>query len=186
MKSEASTRCAMARGLCLLALVGSLLQGGAVSASGPVQGGSLTVGIEEDFVGFDPIKARFLGAMDRNVLMAVQERLFDLDENGNLVPELALSASTSPDGRVWTIRLREGVAFHDGTPFNAGGVSNNSSRSLIPDIKSMAKRYPMPAKNPWVRLMKKLPDTLLPFLKNISEFNTATPNTAQFTVIKGR
>lgn len=132
MENDARTRGAVARGLCLLALAAILVQGASASASGPVQGGSLTVGIEEDFVGFDPIKARFLGAMDRNVLMAVEERLFDLDEKGDLVPELALSASTSPDGKVWTIRLREGVAFHDGTPFNADAVVAHWQRLLDP------------------------------------------------------
>jgi len=130
--NDSRLRSAGAKGLCLLVLAALLVQGAPAAASGPVQGGSLTVGIEEEFNGFDPIKARFLGAMDRHVAMAVEERLFDLDEKGNLVPELALSASTSPDGRVWTIKLRQGVAFHDGTPFNADAVVAHWQRLLDP------------------------------------------------------
>lgn len=138
-RNDSRTPSSVVKGLCLLALMAILVQGAPASASGPVQGGSLTVGIEEDFVGFDPIKARFLGAMDRNVLLAVEERLFDLDEKGNLVPELALSASTSPDGKVWTIRLREGVAFHDGTPFNADAVVAHWQRLLDPKNRYMGR-----------------------------------------------
>lgn len=43
-------------------------------------------------------------------------------------PDLATSWSTSPDGLVWTFKLRKGVTFHDGTPFNAEAVKFNIDR----------------------------------------------------------
>ena len=43
-------------------------------------------------------------------------------------PDLATSWSTSPDGLVWTFKLRSGVTFHDGTPFNAEAVKFNIDR----------------------------------------------------------
>lgn len=131
MRASNDLRATAAKALCALAVLAA--PGGVpAAASEPVQGGSLTVGIENDFAGFDPIRARFLGPMDRNVAMAVQERLFDLDDKGDLVPELALSASRSADGKVWTVRLRQGVAFHDGTPFNADAVVAHWQRLLEP------------------------------------------------------
>jgi peptide/nickel transport system substrate-binding protein len=45
-----------------------------------------------------------------------------------LVPRLATSWETSPDGLTYTFHLREGVKFHDGTPFNAAAVEFNVRR----------------------------------------------------------
>ncbi len=43
-------------------------------------------------------------------------------------PELAESWEMSPDGKAWTFRLRQGVVFHDGTPFDADAVVANFRR----------------------------------------------------------
>jgi peptide/nickel transport system substrate-binding protein len=45
-----------------------------------------------------------------------------------LIPGLARSWSKSRDGRTWTFNLRQGVRFHDGTPFNAAAVCANFDR----------------------------------------------------------
>ena len=104
----------------------------------PKPGGNLTVGMELEFRGFDPLKAQYTGIADRTVLMAVEERLFDTDTKGNLVPELALSAKPSKNGKNWTIALRKGVKFHDGTPFNADAVAGHWQRLLDPNNKFFA------------------------------------------------
>ena len=104
----------------------------AASVAKPAQGGTLTVAVEEDSKGFDPIKAGTLSLSARNSAMAVEERLFDLDAKGKLVPELGLSAVSSKDGRSWTIKLRKGVSFHDATPFNADAVVAHWERMLDP------------------------------------------------------
>src|SRR5215470_18212005 len=43
-------------------------------------------------------------------------------------PSLAESWETSPDGRVWTFHIRQGVTFHDGTPLDAAAVKANFDR----------------------------------------------------------
>jgi peptide/nickel transport system substrate-binding protein len=43
-------------------------------------------------------------------------------------PDLAASWSVSPDGTVWTFKLRKGVTFHDGTPWNAEAAKLNIDR----------------------------------------------------------
>ena len=50
------------------------------------------------------------------------ERLMDMDTKGNLVPCLAESWETSPDGLTITIHLRKGVKFHDGTTMTSKDV----------------------------------------------------------------
>lgn len=52
------------------------------------------------------------------------------------VPGLATSWEISPDGLVYTFALRQGVTFHDGTPFNAQAVAANLDRITSPDTGS--------------------------------------------------
>lgn len=48
-------------------------------------------------------------------------------------PSLAESWAVSDDGLVWTFQLRQGVTFHDGTPFNAEAVKWNFDRWRLSD-----------------------------------------------------
>lgn len=126
-------------GLCIMTVLGYSGRGECAPAlSGPVTGGTLTVGMELEFRGFDPLKANYMGLADRTVAMAMEERLFDMDAKGNLVPELALSAKPAKDGKSWSIKLRKGVSFHDGTQFNADAVVGHWQRLLDPKNKYFA------------------------------------------------
>jgi len=59
------------------------------------------------------------------------------DEKFNdIVPDLAESWTLSPDSLKWTFKLRKGVAFHDGTPFNAESVKFNIEKVLDPKTGS--------------------------------------------------
>jgi peptide/nickel transport system substrate-binding protein len=59
----------------------------------------------------------------------ITERLVDFVPGGtDLIPGLATEWSANEDGTVWTFKLREGVNFHDGTPFNAEAVKFNIDR----------------------------------------------------------
>jgi peptide/nickel transport system substrate-binding protein len=55
------------------------------------------------------------------------EGLFRWTPQG-LVPWLARDVTVTPDGKLWTLKLRDGVTFHDGTPFNAEAVKFNLER----------------------------------------------------------
>ena len=54
----------------------------------------------------------------RIVFSSICDKLFDIDEKLNVVPQLATSHETSADGLAVTIKLRSGVKFHDGEPFD--------------------------------------------------------------------
>jgi peptide/nickel transport system substrate-binding protein len=45
-----------------------------------------------------------------------------------IVPDLALSWTNSPDFKTWTFKLRTGVVFHDGTPFTSAVVAPSLAR----------------------------------------------------------
>jgi len=78
---------------------------------------TLRIGIAEDPDILDPSIGRtYVG---RIVFSAFCDKLFDIDEKLNIVPQLALSHETSADGKEMTIKLRPGVKFHDGEPLDA-------------------------------------------------------------------
>jgi peptide/nickel transport system substrate-binding protein len=75
----------------------------------------------------DPDQARtFVG---RIVFESLCDKLVDITPSLEIVPQLATSWEWSDDGLQLTMTLREGVVFHDGTPFNAEAVAANIDRS---------------------------------------------------------
>lgn len=65
---------------------------------------------------------------------SIYDYLIELDANtGELVPSLATAWETE-DGKVWTINLREGVTFHDGSEFTAEDVKFTLERTQDPDL----------------------------------------------------
>lgn len=65
---------------------------------------------------------------DQNFLFPVYDRLVYSAPDGSLEPMLATDWSVSEDGGAIDMTLREGVTFHDGTPFNAEAVKANLDR----------------------------------------------------------
>ena len=59
----------------------------------------------------------------RSVASAVFEPLYEPGVGGSVIPWLAATAPVpNDDFTVWTVELRDGVSFHDGTPFDADSV----------------------------------------------------------------
>ena len=89
---------------------------------------TLRIGLAEDPDTLDPSIARtYVG---RIVFAAFCDKLFDIDEKLNIVPQLALSHETSADGKEVTIKLRSGVKFQDGEPFDAEAAKFSLERHL--------------------------------------------------------
>src|SRR5882757_6706718 len=89
---------------------------------------NLRIGLAEDADILDPTLARtYVG---RIVFASLCDKLFDIDEKLNIVPQLALSQETSADGKTVTIKLRSGVKFHDGEPFDAEAAKYSLERHL--------------------------------------------------------
>jgi peptide/nickel transport system substrate-binding protein len=89
---------------------------------------TLRIGLAEDPDILDPSIARtYVG---RIVFSAFCDKLFDIDEKLNIVPQLALSYETSADGKEMTIKLRPGVKFHDGEPLDAEAAKFSIERHM--------------------------------------------------------
>src|SRR3954454_3903970 len=89
---------------------------------------TLRIGLAEDPDMLDPTLGRtYVG---RIVFATFCDKLFDIDEKLNIVPQLALSHETSADGKEMTIKLRPNVKFHDGEPFDAEAAKFSLERHL--------------------------------------------------------
>ena len=90
----------------------------------PRRGGSLTFATEAEINSFDPRQ----GAWDSTGLLyarTVYDPLFTQAADGSIKPFLAQSITPNADYTQWTIRLRPGISFHDGSPLDATTVKVN-------------------------------------------------------------
>jgi peptide/nickel transport system substrate-binding protein len=119
----------MKRFVVLLGVAGlATLFLGACSAPGPSSAKSsthipanvLTFAYPKTWINLDPAESE---ATENDVLPEIYQTLATLNvTTGQLVPELALSWSSSDGAKQWTFHLRPGVKFQDGTPFTAEAV----------------------------------------------------------------
>jgi peptide/nickel transport system substrate-binding protein len=87
---------------------------------------TLRIGLAEDPDVLDPSLARsFVG---RIVFASLCDKLVDIDEKLNIVPQLATSWQWSADNKQLTMKLRPGVTFQDGEKFDAAAVKFNIER----------------------------------------------------------
>jgi peptide/nickel transport system substrate-binding protein len=95
-----------------------------ISTAKPKRGGTLTFGIDTEEGGFDPTTARW----DEGGFLygrTVFDPIAIVTAAGQVEPYLAQSITSNPDFTVFTITLRPGIVFHDGTPLNAAALLLN-------------------------------------------------------------
>jgi peptide/nickel transport system substrate-binding protein len=120
---------------------------GPASATNPAEGSAAAPAVEAGTAGgefvysagtepttFDP---HFITDVNTaRATVQVYETLIAWNENSELVPCLAESWTVSDDQLSWTFKLREGVTFHDGEPFNAEAVKYNLERLMSEETAS--------------------------------------------------
>ena len=102
-------------------------QAAATSAQPGVRGGTLTIALSAEPVDTDP--ANTGGTPSQAAEMLMYNGLVNLTPDQQIVPDLA--ESWTADNDTWTFKLRQGVTFHDGTPFNAAAVKYMFDRYLV-------------------------------------------------------
>lgn len=102
------------------ACIGEEKDGTAEGAGSGEDSQELVIGISSDVSNW--YLDKFADGDSRFVWSQVYETLVRLDSDLNITPGLAESWETSDNGTTWIFHLRQGVTFHDGTPFNASSV----------------------------------------------------------------
>ena len=101
------------------------------------RGVSINISLEPDSL--DPTMSS--GASVAQVVhTTVLEGLMKIEESGATTPLLAESWSKDPDGKAYTFRLRKGVYFHDGAPFDASAVRFSFERAKAPGSTNKARK----------------------------------------------
>ncbi|MGK4329790.1 glutathione ABC transporter substrate-binding protein [Lonsdalea quercina] len=90
------------------------------------QAQDLRVSMYADITGLDPHDTS--DTLSYSVQSGIFERLFQFDSAMKLVPRLATGYTSNDNATEFTITLRDGVTFQDGTPFNAEAVKANLDR----------------------------------------------------------
>jgi len=130
MRSTRALRTAIASGVVVAVALVVALGAGAGGKAGHVKNrGTLVIGLAEEPDALDPTLARtFVG---RIVFLHMCEKLYDLDAKLHIVPQLAAALpQVSQDKLTYTIKLRTGIKFNDGTAFNADAVKTSLERHL--------------------------------------------------------
>ncbi|MGG0936869.1 ABC transporter substrate-binding protein [Brevibacillus centrosporus] len=99
----------------------------------------LVVAAEQEPVGYDPHKVP--AASSVRVYALLYDSLTKLDENMNIVPNLAEKWEIAPDGKTITMFLHKGVKFHNGKDMTADDVKFSFERIMNPDTGAIAKSY---------------------------------------------
>lgn len=118
----------------VIAVVGGLLLVAGISSAysqEPRMGGTLVVATTSDTPDLDIQK--YMNSSQHNALLPLFDGLVAKDwtaaaEFPPIIAGLATSWSVSDDGKIYTFVLRQGVKFHDGTPFNAEAANFNFQR----------------------------------------------------------
>jgi peptide/nickel transport system substrate-binding protein len=123
----------------------------------PQEGGKIIIGTtDEPTLGFYPATSA-VGAGGNTIAMGIFDTLSAVDADGNFVPYLAESIEPNEDNTVWTITLRAGTQFADGTPLDAAALKDNFDRmeaagrpieagftSAVVDEMTVAVTFPAP------------------------------------------
>jgi peptide/nickel transport system substrate-binding protein len=105
------------------------------AAGPPVSGGSIIYGADREPTCLDPHNN---GDMPQTyVARQFLDSLVSERPDGTVVPWLADSWTTSPDGLTYTFKIKQGVKFHDGTPLDAAAVRANFDQILDPATESL-------------------------------------------------
>lgn len=141
-----------------LAPLAAVLALGATLATPAFAAKDVVAAVASTFTTMDPYDAN--DTLSQAVVKSIYQGLFGFDKDMKMVPVLAEGFTASKDGLVYTVKLKKGIKFHDGTDFNAEAVKVTFDRVTNPENK--LKRYVL--------------------YKNIAKTEVVDANTVKFTL----
>ncbi|MYV99623.1 ABC transporter substrate-binding protein [Streptomyces sp. SID3343] len=111
------------------------------SSAAPIrEGGKISIPLPVESRGLDPFVASYTATADGSRMSALYDFLVTLDPNtGEVRPRIAESLKPDAGGKLWTLKVRPGVAFTDGTPYDAAAVKANWEAHADPAMKSLRR-----------------------------------------------
>ncbi|MCF2533580.1 ABC transporter substrate-binding protein [Yinghuangia soli] len=117
---------------------GSTGKGGGDASAPAKSGGKMTMLAVQDSATLDPFRVSNVALADEPRMAALYDPLFYLDtKTRSVAPHLGESLTTADNGATWTMKLRPGVVFSDGTPFDAAAVKANYDTHANPATRSV-------------------------------------------------
>src|ERR1700730_10663390 len=101
-----------------------------VEAATPERGGILTIGTAGQVLGFDIFTTKtstYETSMVGGMIFGVA---YGLNADGRQIPSEALAVEPSEDGKTWRTKLRPGMRFSDGSPYDADAIAKHYARVL--------------------------------------------------------
>jgi peptide/nickel transport system substrate-binding protein len=103
------------------------------SAGAPKTGGTLTIIYQNEVTSLDPTATTTAAGAGSLPYYAIYDALFTLSAGtGAVTPKIGQSLTANSTQTVWTLTLRPGVTFSDGTPYDAAAVEFNWDRDKNP------------------------------------------------------
>ena len=112
----------------------------------PKTGGSITMGMYSETAGLDPVVSNGGGTTGNTELMAIYDTIMRYDTTtGKYEPQTAESLTANADNTEWTLKLKSGIKFTDGTDYDAEAIVyglkrhvtfGGRSSSLVSNIKT--------------------------------------------------
>lgn len=105
--------------------------------------GQVVIGLSQEPKSFNPLMPGV--EVDEVVWTSVFSSLWMAAPDGTLVPDLAVAVPSEENGGIsegglaWTVKLREGVVWHDGAPFTAEDVKYSLELIMAPGFKSRTR-----------------------------------------------
>ena len=137
---RATLSCVLAAALAAASLTAAGTPAGAKAGNAPRNGGSIVFALEaeNDLTNGYCLPRAQLAAAGIQVTTAIYDTLVTQNSKGEYVPFLAKSVTPNADNTEWTLEIRDGIKFHDGTPLDADAVKLNidSYRGANPRVSS--------------------------------------------------
>ena len=131
---------------CTVAFAGLATAFLLLPAGAQTRGGTLTIGIDQQVVGFDPVVTKTTAFQTVMVGGMIFGTPLGLDATNHEHPSNAFSVTPSPDGVVWRTKLRPDLRFSDGSALTADDVARHWTRILDPERSKSYIDYVSPFK----------------------------------------
>lgn len=153
-------------------LIGNFYRG--ITKITPAQGGAYVEALPESPHNFNPVLST--NDADRDVTRLIFSSLLKYNERGELVPDLASSYSVSKDGKIYTIKLKDGIMWHDGEPF--------SGEDVIFTVNAVQNsEYASPLRNSWQGIKAEAADRNTVVITLKTPYAAFTPNLALLGIL---